>query len=131
MPCVDCPPELQVVGAAPVNIQWKIVRGDYSPLRIEFYENDEETYLDISDWEFVSSAYDFRADTVDELEVVVGEGYVDILPSPEITRYWGTGYNPVVGELAFDLQVTKDDDVIWTPVVGTIKVLGDVTGGSL
>jgi hypothetical protein len=36
-----------------------------------------------------------------------------------------------VTELAFDLQVTIDGATVWTPVIGTITVLGDVTGGSL
>jgi hypothetical protein len=35
-----------------------------------------------------------------------------------------------VAELAFDLQV-EVDDIVWTPVLGTIKVSADVTGGSL
>ena len=41
----------------------------------------------------------------------------------------------VVAELPFDLQVTISDageDTVWTPVIGTICVLGDVSpGGSL
>lgn len=124
-----CKPE--TFGADPYNIKWTIVRGDTSPLRIEFYENDEVTLRDTSDWEFIASAYDFKGDTTDELEVVAGNGYVEITAPAELTAYWGTGYNKVVGELAFDLQVTIDGDTIWTPVIGTIVVLGDVTGGSL
>jgi hypothetical protein len=42
----------------------------------------------------------------------------------------------VVAELPFDLQITiptdGPNDTIWTPVIGTICVLGDITpGGSL
>jgi hypothetical protein len=38
----------------------------------------------------------------------------------------------VVAELSYDLQVTKSDGTIWTPVIGNIVVIGDVTyGGSL
>jgi hypothetical protein len=47
-----------------------------------------------------------------------------------ITELWGTGYKSVVTELTFDLQVTIDN-TIWTPVIGTISVFGDITGGSL
>jgi hypothetical protein len=37
----------------------------------------------------------------------------------------------VVAELPFDLQITTNE-IVWTPVVGTIRVLSDVTpGGSL
>lgn len=120
----------QPFGANPVILKWQIVRGDTSPLRVEFYQDDETTLFDTSGWEYSASAYDFKGDVTDELEVSSGAGYVEITATPEITQYWGTGYNSIVAELAFDLQVTIDD-TIWTPVIGTISVLGDVTGGSL
>ncbi len=41
----------------------------------------------------------------------------------------------VVAELPFDLQVnipTAGENTIWTPIIGTITVIGDVSpGGSL
>ena len=50
----------------------------------------------------------------------------------------GTKYKPVVAELKFDLQATLPGDGVsggggdevtkWTPVVGTICVIGDVSG---
>jgi hypothetical protein len=126
MSCYD----VDIFGADPANIKWRVVRGDSATLRVEFLENDEKTYFDISDWSFASTAYDFKGDVLDELDVVIGEGYVDIKASPEITDFWGSGYTATVAELAFDLQVTIDD-TIWTPVVGTIMVLGDVSPGSL
>ena len=46
------------VGASPINIQWKVVRGDSATLKVEFLEDDEVTFVDISDWAFVSSSYD-------------------------------------------------------------------------
>lgn len=125
----SCGPE--VFGADPTNVQWSVVRGDSATLRIEFYENDEVTFLDISSWTFEASAYDFKGDVTDELDVAVGNGYVDITATSDVTQFWGTGYTKTVAELAFDLQVTVDNETIWTPVIGTIKVLGDVTGGSL
>lgn len=125
----SCGPE--VFGANPMNIKWNVVRGDTSPLRIEFYENDEVTLYDTTGWEYLASAYDFKGDVTDELEVIPGDGYVEIIASADITKYWGTGYTSVVAELAFDLQVTIDSSTVWTPVIGTISVLGDVTGGSL
>lgn len=124
-----CSPE--ITGANPAIIKWNIVRGDTSPLRFEFYNNDEATAYDTSGWTFAASAYDFKGDVIDELEVVAGDGFVEINATPEITALWGTGYNKVVAELAFDLQVTIDSTTVWTPVIGTISVLGDVTGGSL
>jgi hypothetical protein len=124
----SCAPE--IFGADPVNIKWQIVRGDTSPLRVEFYQNDEVTPYDTTGWQYLASAYDFRGDVIDELEISSGSGYVEINATSEITALWGTGYRSVVAELAFDLQVTIDD-IVWTPVLGTISVLGDVTGGSL
>jgi hypothetical protein len=120
-----------IYGNEPAYIQWKIVRGDTAVLKIEFLENDEETTFDTSDWEFLASAYDPKADTTDELEVVVNEGYIEIIASSDITSFWGTGYQETVAELPFDLEVTLDDDTVWTPVVGTIKVSRDITNGSL
>lgn len=125
----QCSPE--IFGADPANIKWQIVRGDTSPLKVEFYENDETTPYNTTGWEYSASTYDFRGDIIDELEVVPGPGYVEIKANPEITSLWGTGYGSVVAELAFDLQVTIDGETVWTPVIGTISVLGDVTGGSL
>jgi hypothetical protein len=117
-------------GANPMTLKWNVVRGDTSILRIEFYNDDEVTLFDTAGWQYESSAYDYKGDVTDELEVFAGNGYVEVTASADITKYWGTGYNSVVSELAFDLQVTIDD-VVWTPVIGTISVLGDVTGGSL
>ena len=124
-------PSIQTFGAKPVNIQWVIVRGDTSPLRVEFYENDEVTFIDTADWSFSASAYGARDDIIDTLETIAGDGYVDIVASPQITGLWGAAYSEVVAELFFDLQVIINGETVWTPVIGTIKVLGDVTGGSL
>lgn len=126
-----CCPDTQFLGADPAIIKWQIVRGDTSPLKVEFYQDDEVTPYDTTGWEFVASAYDFKGDVTDELEVVAGDGYVEIIAPADITALWGAGYNSVVAELAFDLQVTIDGETVWTPVLGTITVLGDVTGGSL
>lgn len=123
--------EPNIFGANPANIKWQVVRGDTAVLRVEFKENDEETAYDTSGWVYSSSTYDFKGDVIDELNVTSGDGYVEITAAPEITQYWGTGYGSTVTELAFDLQVDIDSDTVWTPVIGTITVLGDVTGGSL
>lgn len=117
-------------GANPINTQWVIVRGDTSVLRVEFYNNDEVTPFDTSTWECVSSVYDFKGDTLQELDTVLGDGYVEITATSYVTEEFGKGFRGTVAELAFDLQITIED-VVWTPVIGTIKVLADVTGGSL
>ena len=121
-----CGPE--VFGADPARIKWSVVRGDTSPLRVEFLQDDEETYFDISDWTFEATSYDPQSDALDSLEVTPGNGYVDIMAPASITELWGTGYKSVVTELTFDLQVTIDEETVWTPLIGTISVLGDITG---
>jgi hypothetical protein len=124
-----CSPE--VFGADPANITWQVVRGDTATIRVEFLENDEATYYDTTDWEYSSTTYDFFGDVLDELTVTPGNGYVDITAPYEITELWGGGYRSLSAELAFDLQVVLDTDTVWTPVLGTIRVLADVTAGRL
>ena len=127
------------VGASPINIQWKVVRGDTATLKIEFLEDDEVTPIDISDWTFVSSSYDSSGDTLDELTVEKYTGYVIITALSETTKLWGTGYRNTVLELPFDLEIIIPNDesgaiepeITWTPVIGTIVVLSDITGTGL
>lgn len=124
-----CVPE--IFGADPANVTWQVVRGDSSSIRVEFLEDDEITKFDTSSWSFSATAYDIRGDFLDTLEVEAHAGYVDITASAEITSLWGQGFGKTVAELPFDLQVVLEDDSVWTPVIGIIKVLGDVTTGSL
>ena len=127
------------VGASPINIQWKVVRGDTATLKIEFLEDDEVTPIDISDWTFTSSSYDASGDTLDELTVEEYAGYVIITAISDITKLWGVGYRNTVLELPFDLEIVipSDDsgaiepEITWTPVIGTIVVLSDITGTGL
>jgi hypothetical protein len=120
----------EAFGNAPAIVKWNIVRGDTARLRVDFLENDEVTPFDTEDWSFSSTTYDSIGDILDSLTVESGNGYVTIIAPSDITSLWGSGYSPVVAELAFDLQV-KVGDIIWTPVLGTIKVSADVSGGSL
>lgn len=121
-----CGPE--VFGADPARIKWSVVRGDTSPLRVEFLQDDEVTYFNTSTWTYQATSYDPQSDFLDTLEVTPGAGYVDIMAPASITEFWGTGFKSVVTELTFDLQVTIDEDTTWTPLIGTISVLGDITG---
>lgn len=119
-------------GADPVIIKWQVVRGDTANIRIEFYQPDEKTAFDTSGWSVIASAYDPKLDTVDELISTLGPGYVDVTAPADVTKLWGSGYGSVLGELLFDVQITTSDSNVWTPVVGSIVVLGDITyGGSL
>jgi hypothetical protein len=115
-------------GSSPVNVKWNITRGDTATLTVQFFDDDEVTLVDTSDWEYVSSAYDARGDVLDELETTESNGTVTITAPADITVNWGVGSGSVLAELAFDLEVTIDGDTVWTPIIGTIVVLGDVSG---
>lgn len=121
----SCGPEL--FGADPANIRWAVVRGDTSILKVDFLQNDETTHFDISDWTFTSSAYDPKTDIIDELTVESFTGYVNIIIPTDISATWGTLYSGTVAELNFDLKATLDGGEIWTPVIGTISVIGNVS----
>jgi len=120
-------------GRKPKNIQWNIVRGDTSSIRIDFFDLDESTNWDTSGWTYVATTYDSKSDILDELIVTPYSGYVVLTAPADLTAYWGTKYIPVVAELTFDLQATipnYQSTVTWTPVLGTIRVFGDVSPGS-
>ena len=141
MACSSCSPSLEQYGAEPVNVQWKVVRGSNGSLVIDFLEIDENTPFDTDGWTYKATSYDPQGNVLDDLPVEATTGSVTISVDACITENWGTGYKNVVAELPFDLQVTipgetvsgvTAEDTIWTPVIGTICVLGNVTpGGSL
>jgi hypothetical protein len=118
------------VGAAPANVLWNVVRGDTATLLVNFFENDEVTPIDTNNWSFAATAYDPRNNTSYTLIADEGSSAVNITATPEVTELWGSGITSTVAELSFDLEVTRDDGVIWTPIVGQIKVAGDVTGAN-
>ena len=125
----------QNFGANPANIQWSIVRGDTARLRVTFFEKNEVDFYDTNQWSYICSVYNPVTDEIDLLLVTPGVGYVDLFAPSEITETWGSANSSIVAELPFDLQVTipgEDnilEDTVWTPVIGTISVIGDVTRG--
>lgn len=121
----------QTFGADPAIIKWNVVRGDTAILLVEFLEDDEVTFRDTSNWSFTATAYDPISGNSDDLETEDGGGYVTIVAPPYITENWGTGAGVRVAELKFDLEVITENDITWTPVIGTISVIGDVTGGNV
>jgi hypothetical protein len=132
-----CTPTIEKLGATPANIQWTVVRGDSSTLAVQFLEDDEITGWSISTWDFLATAYDPTGDILDELVVTVSGSTATIFISADITKNWGSRYTSVVAELPFDLQATipksagELEDTVWTPVIGSICVLGDITPGGL
>jgi hypothetical protein len=116
-----------IYGANPTNIQWTVVRGDTSRLRVDFLTGNSSTYQDTTDWVYSASSYNPKTKVVDVLDVNAGDGYVEITAVPEITSTWGEGYASVVAELSFDLQVTTGEGDVWTPIIGNIVVIPDIT----
>ena len=138
MACSSCSPSLEQYGAEPVNVQWKVVRGSNGSITIDFLEIDETTAFDTAGWTYKATSYDPSGQVLDDLPTEATTGSVTITVDSCITENWGTGYKNVVAELPFDLQVTipgisvsgsETPDIIWTPVIGTICVLGNVTPG--
>ena len=130
-----CSPTIEKFGATPANIQWTVVRGDSSSFTVSLLENDEVTEFSTTGWTYSATAYDPIADILDDLPVTVDGSVVTVTAPSSVTANWGTKYKSVVAELSFDLQAVVPDGnstITWTPVIGTICVLGDVTpGGSL
>jgi hypothetical protein len=116
-------------GSDPARVTWKIVRGDTSAIKVSFLQDDETTPYSTTGWDFVSVAYDPKTDSEFELETSMASNVLTITAPSDVTVEWGSTYGSVVAELLFDLQVDTGTE-IWTPIVGTISVVGDV-GGSL
>jgi len=130
-----CAPIIEKFGASPANIQWTVVRGDTATLLVEFLEDDEITGFDTTDWTYTATSYDPVGDVLDALEVEADGHLVTITAPASVTSNWGTSYKQVAAELKFDLQVIIEGgsgvnaDTVWTPVLGTICVLSDITSG--
>jgi hypothetical protein len=125
-----CSPTIEKFGATPANIQWTVVRGDSASFTVSLLENDEVTGFDTTGWTYSATAYDPLADVLDELTVTVDGSVVTVTAPADITANWGTKYKSVVAELSFDLQAVVPDgpsSMTWTPVIGTICVLGNVS----
>ena len=125
-----CAPTIEKYGATPANIQWTVVRGDTSTITIEFFNDDEETKWDTTGWTYIATSYNPDGDLLDELTVTGSAGKAIITAPGSLTELWGSRYKSVVAELPFDLQITipeNGEDITWTPVIGTICVLGDVS----
>ena len=132
----NCCYDTQKYGANPINIQWRVVRGDTATLTVDFLDADETTAFDTDGWSYAATVYDPLGDVLDALTVEATTGSVTITADSCITQNWGIGYKNVVAELSFDLQIKipqgSSNNYIWSPIIGTISVLGDVTpGGSL
>lgn len=137
MSCASCSTDIDTFGANPTNLQWIVVRGDTASLRIEFYQPDEVTGYNTVDWTYLATAYSPKTKQSWVLSVVPGVGYADVVILASISYHWSSGFSDVPAELLFDLQVTipaeniNDEDTVWTPVIGSISVIADVTAGAI
>lgn len=124
-----CTPTIEKLGATPAHIQWTVVRGDTAEIQIDFLEDDEVTGFDTDGWTYLATAYDVSGNVLDDLSVTASGSSITVTASPDITERWGSSYKSVVAELPFDVQVTIPGQTIttWTPVIGSICVLGDIT----
>jgi hypothetical protein len=127
--------ETSIYGSKPTKVNWSVVRGDTATLTVQFLQLDEVTPYNTSTWTYEASAYDSQGEVLDCLLVTAQGSIITIKAPSSMTVNWGTKYLPVVAELPFDLQVripTTGEDTVWTPIIGTISVYGDITpGGSL
>jgi hypothetical protein len=116
-------------GSDPARVTWKVVRGDSSSIKVSFLNDDETTSYTTTGWDFVAVAFNPKTDTEYELETSFAANVLTITAPSDVTVEWGNTYGSIVAELLFDLQIDTGTE-IWTPIVGTISVVGDV-GGSL
>jgi hypothetical protein len=132
MSCESCS-TTDKFGATPANIKWTVVRGDTAKLRVQFFEDNEITAFDTSTWLYSATAYNPATQTTVALVVVPGTGYIDIVANASVTALWGTGQENILLEMDFDLEITIPElvsgveDTVWTPVIGAITVLADIT----
>lgn len=133
MSCSACSTEIKKLGTNPVNIQWNAVRGDTAKITVEFLNNDEVTYFNTTGWTYSATAYNPLNDSTNTLSASMSNNVLTITATPQQTATWGTGAGNIVAQLSFDVQVTipGSPNYVWTPVVGTICVTGDITGASL
>jgi hypothetical protein len=137
MACGYCSNTIDKYGADPINVQWTVVRGNTATLTVDFLEADEVTEWDTEGWTYKATSYDPQGNVLDDLPVEIDGGSITLVVPDCTTEKWGTTYASVVAELQFDIRVTipgegSFSDTIWTPIIGTICVLGNVTpGGSL
>lgn len=112
-------------GEQPAKIVWNVVRGDDSSIEITLLD-DNGTALNTSGWTYSSKAS--NSGILHTLTVTSAQNVVTVKAPSATTALWGAGAvtNPAA-QLPFDLQVTKGDGTKWTPVIGRIVVIPDIT----
>jgi hypothetical protein len=120
-----------VLGSTPVNIEWNVVRGDTATLRVDFLEDDEVTPYDIATWGIECTVYNPKNGANNDLEITKNAGWIVVTARSDLTAQWGDGIRYRANELNFDIEVTLNDGTVWTPVIGVISLIADVSGARL
>ena len=120
-----------VLGSTPVNIEWNIVRGDTATLRVDFLQDDEVTAYDITTWGIECTVYNPKNGANNDLDITKNDGWIVVTARADLTAQWGDGIRYRANELNFDIEVTLNDGTVWTPVIGVISLIADVSGARL
>ena len=123
-----CNSTIQKYGANPISVKWNVVRGDTAELFVDFFELDETTGFDCSDWTYKATAYDVNGDVRIN---VADENYINL------RRYslFGGWVNMAPARLYTPAQyttlITNTTDLrISIPGVSSITINSPVSGGS-
>lgn len=112
------------VGSSPANVMWTVVRGDDAKLSLQFLDTDGVTPLNVSGWTYSSKVK--TASGLVSATVTPGASSTVVI---HITDEQTSAMDIPTASPAsypFDLQVTKADETVWTPLIGTLRVLPDV-----
>ena len=112
-------------GEQPAKIVWNVVRGDDSSIEITLLD-DNGAALNTSGWTYSSQSS--LGGTLYTLNVTSSQNVVTVKAPSAPTALWGAGpvTNPAA-QVPLDLQVTNGDATQWTPVIGRIVVIPDIT----
>jgi len=124
----NCCSDNQILGSDPISIRWNIVEGDTGSLTVDFFENNEVDRFDMTGWVFQSTVFDPKTNSTYVLDVETLEnGSIVITADASTTSSWGNQLPFQTKQLQFDIQGVFEGTVVWTPVIGTIVLIGDVS----
>lgn len=111
----------QVIGSAPPQLLWTIVRGDTASFRV-YVEDDQELPLVIEDWDI---EMDIKRKSYTILSLTPGATVAD--GDGEFTVSLTSQQSNMLdsGDI-FDIEMT-DGQRVWTVASGSIEVIEDVT----
>lgn len=102
-----------IVSNVPERVEWHCYRGDTATLTV-FINDDAGDPVDVTTWTWAAVA-------VDEDGIETALTCIASVGAVTVTVVW-----PLESS-TFDVQATKPDTTVWTPVRGRITVKDDVT----